>query len=59
MSDNERKNKKVESDALAVGGIVEAARHKPCNASAKKHRRTKDDNPSKILHDYWRDHYEV
>ena len=36
-----------------------AAWHKPGNAAAKKHRRTKADDPSKILHDYWRDHYEV
>lgn len=29
------------------------------NAAAKKHRRTKADDPSEILHDFWRDHYEV
>lgn len=36
------------------------AKHPPVgNAAAKKHRRTKADDSSKILHDYWRDHYEV
>lgn len=29
------------------------------NAAAKKCRRTKTDNPSKHLHKYWREHYEV
>lgn len=29
------------------------------NAAAKKRRRIKADGPSKILHDYWRVHYEV
>lgn len=54
-----RERETIEADSLAVGGIVEAARHKPVvNAAAKKHRRTKVDD-SKILQDYWRDHYEV
>ena len=29
------------------------------NAAAKKHLRKNAGDPSKILHDYWRDHYEV
>lgn len=55
-----RERSKIEADALAVGGIVEAARHKPVgNAAAKKHRRTRINDPSKIMQDYWRMHYEV
>jgi hypothetical protein len=29
------------------------------NTAAKMYRRTKTDDPSKYLHDYWRKHYEI
>lgn len=39
--------------------IPEHDRYCGNNTAEKKHRRTKDDDPSKHLHDYWRRHYDA
>lgn len=70
-----REREAIEREARSQGkdAVLDVVKKLDCipredsvgNASAKKHswtkkhRRTKINDPSKILHDYWRDNYEV